>query len=510
MPEVTYTTLLPTTPDQDRFLSLTARLMCRAARQFYVDWQKNFESPDELIKSYQPRFGLTWHQANSIHRFVKGVVTSALECRKRHIANLEGQIKSAVDTIKKWEKIVKDNGSRARRKRKPIIPPQRSQQELRSLIHYKKRRVAFLEAKLKQLKTKPPHILWGGKKLFKSQFYLDANGYSSYYEWKEDWDNRRHSQFFLVGKASDRCGNRSAQWHEDGLLRICVPPVLREEFGDFVEIASLYFPYGTDDLIAALKGKKPLTHRFVRKDNKWYLHTTVEINASPIKNNYSVGMMGIDLNPNEVGWTVTNNHGNPIATGSIPYDLFGKSSKQSTHIVSLIVRSLVEIARQYEVNICVEKLDFTEKKRTLREKGQGYSRMLSFFAYSKFDQLLVSRCHREGVKLLQRNPAWSSLIGMTKFMKRYGMSSATAAALVMARRGQRFSERLPARYARLLQVDGKRHVWNHWGMFKKKLVKKLPRHSFFCLDTAIQEHVALLEVDSSAEKPRKNSASSVP
>ncbi|MGK7877543.1 MAG: hypothetical protein AB4426_30855 [Xenococcaceae cyanobacterium] len=99
---------------------------------------------------------------------------------------------------------------------------------------------------------------------------------------------------------------------------------------------------------------------------------------------------------------------------------------------------------------------------------------------------------------------------MTKFMKRYGMSSATAAALVMARRGQRFSERLRSGYARLLQVDGKRHVWNHWRMFKKKLVQLLPRHSFFDLDTAIQEHVAKLEVDESAKKPRRNSASSVP
>ncbi|NES85024.1 MAG: hypothetical protein F6K10_28425 [Moorea sp. SIO2B7] len=99
---------------------------------------------------------------------------------------------------------------------------------------------------------------------------------------------------------------------------------------------------------------------------------------------------------------------------------------------------------------------------------------------------------------------------MTKFMKRYGMSSATAAALVMARRGQRFSERLPARYARLLQVDGKRHVWNHWGMFKRKLVKELPRHRFFDLSAAIGDQVAKLEMENSVKKPRRHPASSDP
>ncbi|MGK7874283.1 MAG: hypothetical protein AB4426_13520, partial [Xenococcaceae cyanobacterium] len=157
----------------------------------------------------------------------------------------------------------------------------------------------------------------------------------------------------------------------------------------------------------------------------------------------------------------------------------------------------------------VEKLDFTEQKRKLREKGFHYSSMLSSFAYSKFDELLTSRCARSGVKLLHHNPAWSSLIGMTKFMTRYGMSSATAAALVMARRGQRFSERLGARYARLLQVDGKRHVWNHWRTFRTKLVLKLPRHRFFDLDTAIASHVAKLEMEiDSAKKPRRNPASS--
>lgn len=61
----------------------------------------------------------------------------------------------------------------------------------------------------------------------------------------------------------------------------------------------------------------------------------------------------------------------------------------------------------------------------------------------------------------------------------YGMNSASAAALVLARRGQGLSERLPASYARLAQVDASRHVWNHWGTFKKRLASGLSRHQFF-------------------------------
>lgn len=361
------------------------------------------------------------------------------------------------------------------------------------------------------MKSHPPRLIFGGKKLWKAQFNLEANQYSTLENWQQDWDNRRHSQFLSVGKALDRQGNRSAQWFDDGTLRISVPPALRKDFGEFMEVPGVTFPYGQNDIEAALKQGIALTHRFIYKDNAWYLHTTVKRAIALFKTHFSAGMMGIDLNPKEVGWAITDTQGNLVKAGSIRYNLEQKTTNQAEHILALAVKELVQIALHHQVPITVEKLDFTEKKRNLREKGKRYSKMLSGFAYSKFDELLTSRCDREGVKLLHRNAAWSSLIGMVKFMKRYGMSTATAAALVIARRGQGYSERLPAKYARLLQVDGNRHVWNHWGAFKKKLAQVLPRHSFFALDAAIHDHVVRLEVAvNAAKKPGSNPASSDP
>lgn len=351
-----------------------------------------------------------------------------------------------------------------------------------------------------KLKSQPCRLIFGGKKLWKAQFHLEANQYSSLEEWRQDWDKQRHNQFVCVGKALDRQGNRSVQWFGDGTLRLSVPPALRVEFGEFVEVTEVTFPYGQNDIEAALHRGQALTHRLIFKDDVWYLHTTVERSHAPLKTHRQAGMMGIDLNPKEVGWAIADSQGNLIKSGSIPYDLTNKTANQAEHILALVVKELVQTALDYQVPITVEKLDFTEKKRNLREKGKRYSKMLSGFAYAKFDQLLTSRCEREGAQLIHKNAAWSSLIGMVKFMKRYGMSSATAAALAMARRGQRHSERLPARYAkvvpggklpprthrRLLQVDGNRHVWGHWGTFKKKLVLGFPRHSFFCLSALEQ------------------------
>jgi hypothetical protein len=45
------------------------------------------------------------------------------------------------------------------------------------------------------------------------------------------------------------------------------------------------------------------------------------------------------------------------------------------------------------------------------------------------------------------HPAYSSLIGMTKFMRQYGLSSDTAAAMASSRRAMFFSERVPLRNA---------------------------------------------------------------
>ena len=511
MPEVTYCTKLSLDAKQARFLEQNAIKLNQVGRQFYVDWQIRKEKPSELIKDYQDRFGLTWHYCNGIWRWIAGMVDSLNQCIKREIADKEGQIQSAKKALSKWKKKLIASAKKASKKRNPVQPSPNSQSRLRQKIYYKQKRIEAQRVRIERLKTQPTRLIFGGKKLFKAQYYLAANGYNTHLDWKKDWIASRQSQFVCVGKGDDRQGNRSCQWFESGKLRINVPPVLRDEFGDFVELEGVEFPRGQSEIIRAIEQGKPVTHRFIHRDGNWYLHTTVEREevSSKTPKSASTGMMGVDFNPKEVGWAITNNEGNFSASGSIPYDLEGKNKKQSSHILALVVKELVTIAVHYRVPITVEKLDFTEKKRQLREKGSRYSKMLSNFAYSKFDELLTSRCYREGISLAHRHPAWSSLIGMVKFMKRYGLSSATAAAYAMARRGQNHSERLPARYSRLLQVDSQRHVWNHWGMFKRKLVKDLPRHRFFDLETAIADQVALLEMEfNSVEKPGQKSPAS--
>ena len=72
--------------------------------------------------------------------------------------------------------------------------------------------------------------------------------------------------------------------------------------------------------------------------------------------------------------------------------------------------------------------------------------MLSSFAYGKVKAYFLSRGYREGVEIIEVNPAYSSVVGRVKFMERYGLTVHQAAALVLARRSLGCSERIPRRW----------------------------------------------------------------
>lgn len=49
--------------------------------------------------------------------------------------------------------------------------------------------------------------------------------------------------------------------------------------------------------------------------------------------------------------------------------------------------------------------------------------MLSGWAYNRFHELLNSILANRGINLLTVNPAYSSLIGLVKYVKMYGLAS---------------------------------------------------------------------------------------
>jgi IS605 OrfB family transposase len=177
------------------------------------------------------------------------------------------------------------------------------------------------------------------------------------------------------------------------------------------------------------------------------------------------GAIGVDINEHHLAVTETDRFGNPINSVSIPLSIYGKSSNQSKAVIGDAVKTLMAFAHNKKKPVVLEQLDFKNKKADLKSQSAKRARQLSSFAYNQILSTIKSRCVDTGIECFEVNPAYTSVIGKYKFMRRYGLSSHQAAACVIARRGLRFSEKPNHRdhLASILPARNRNeHVWSYW------------------------------------------------
>ncbi|GAH63393.1 unnamed protein product, partial [marine sediment metagenome] len=85
--------------------------------------------------------------------------------------------------------------------------------------------------------------------------------------------------------------------------------------------------------------------------------------------------------------------------------------------------------------------------------GKKRNRKLSNFKTSALD-LLERKCLKRGVAIRKVHPAYTSLIGKYKYSRLYNLSTHVLASYVIARKGLKFKEEIPARYKWLLAQVG--------------------------------------------------------
>ena len=313
-----------------------------------------------------------------------------------------------------------------------------------------------LEHKLTKLQgdqeNKVIRICFGSRKLFKAQHNLKENGYTNHTDWLNDWRTSRNSQFYIIGSKDETMGNQTCTYSLNNALRLRVADCFEKEFGKYVTLQDISFPYGQEVLdqsreVVRTKDKKgkpkkesksAISYRFIRKGKAWYIHANTNPEYPVVTTNRWNGAIGIDLNAGFLVAGEVDRYGNPLGEIIIPVQMYSRSSKQITASLGDAIKQIVLLAKEKGKPIVIELLDFSQKKQTLREMGTGYARMLSGFAYNKFKMLIQSRTAREGVELIKKNPFATSLAGQFKFMARYGLSSHGAAACVIARRGLGF------------------------------------------------------------------------
>jgi IS605 OrfB family transposase len=202
------------------------------------------------------------------------------------------------------------------------------------------------------------------------------------------------------------------------------------------------FVYGLDHILAALKNKQAMSYRFLRDDKGWRVLLSTAIMRMPTFSDMRLGAIGVDLNDGFVSVSETDRFGNIVASQDIPLFTAGLSTSATQTAISIAVKDIVAIARDRHKPISIEYLDFGKKKAQLSYASPRCQRRLSAFAYTRFAQTVGARAYDSGIEVVEVSAAYSSKIGAQKYAGRYGLSIHRAAAFVLARRGQRFPDRL--------------------------------------------------------------------
>ena len=422
---------------------------------------KNFEKVKSKVNTeLQKEFNLSKRQVNGVIALASAKVDSARESRKNHIKQLEGKLKSALIWIKNAEKRLSDsqkfyaNKNWQKSKTGCKVPlccdlstGRSNWHAIRFQIHHKKRYVYQLEKKIAFMKVVPIRVKMSS------------------------------SEIYIVGSKDESFGNQVCQY--DGLkLSFRVPYCLETKYGKYIETLLGNFDRNINRL--PLVGAK--TWHFFRKNGRWVV--AVQFTPAPVvhvSKPIEYGAIGIDINPNSIGWAYVDYQGNLRDCGTIELISGLGRNFNSQQLVNACL-SLFVLATKYACPVVCEELDFSKKKESLREKGRKYARMLSSFAYSKLYQLLESILSNRGISLYKKNAAYTSIIGLVKYSRMYGLSSDIAAALVIARRGMNLSERLPASVSAYLGVNPRKHVWSGWSKLNKitlnaAIIKS--RHDYF-------------------------------
>ena len=411
----------------------------------------------------QCTYNINKRHANGIIACGKGAVDSGKECRKKHIKILDNKLKSAKSWLTKSVKKLKASQKFYRKRnwynsktgvKYPVSCLLKNRlntwQCLKFQIHNKKRYIYKLEQQIKHLKEKSTYI------------------------------KVPHEQCFIVGSKDESFGNQTCQW--DGqIIRFRVPYCLQSKFGKYVETNLGNFKRN----INRLPNGGAKTWHFYRKQGKWI--AAVQFTPTPVKRVsqlFAYGSIGIDMNPGSIGWAYVDFNGNLKAHGQISLQMGLPRGKQDAQIVDACLQ-LATLANTYSCPIICEELDFTKKKETLREAGKKYARMLSSWAYSRFYELLDSICSNRGIYVIKVNPVYTSLIGLVKYARQYGIGSDVAAALSIARRGMRLTEKLPRSITAYLSVKDRKHVWSLWNQVNKKIksctVIQSNRHCYYSI-----------------------------
>lgn len=351
------------------------------------------------------------------------------------IFDAQGRL-NALKATKEWEKQQAERKIKALEDKILTLNPKKiGNWKVRRQLVAKKAKLNKLHQLIKnldyQIETGRYKLTFGTKKL------LQTN-YSAFID-------HRDEQMSFIGNKNEKSGNQLLQLtYKNGQFDIR----LRKDFGGYKNSDDKYiygrvhFNYGKKIIKAILKnGNSPLSFQIIKKNNRYYLYCSFEIQAEleQFQTNSENGTIGLDFNKGFVTLAETNKYGHLVQTQFLPYRF--KAGNKTRNDLERIANHVKVIAVKTRKNICIENLNFNATKAKIESKiNKKYNEMLSSLAYREFVNTIERVTYKSLVYVTMVNPAWTSWLAKQLYCEPMKLNGHVGAAYVIARNGQGFKD----------------------------------------------------------------------
>jgi len=198
---------------------------------------------------------------------------------------------------------------------------------------------------------------------------------------------------------------------------------------------------------------EPYSVELKLKNSVVYAYFTVEEIFPKSEITKSNGVIGIDTNayPKHIAWAETDSSGQLLEYGRIPMpELESGNSSKREYYRWQYAHMIVQMAKEKQKVIVIESLSIKDRGRRGDFSGRKSRRIRHYFGYRSLLEKVKLLAKREGIEVIEVNPAYTSVIGMLKYAPQFMVSKDVAAAYVIARRGLGLRERIPHNYMMFL------------------------------------------------------------
>ena len=225
------------------------------------------------------------------------------------------------------------------RQKSPISLAQH--RNLRRKIVAKKSKLNRLKQKLEnlnyQLETGLLKFCFGTKRLLQSDY--------------KQFVNQRDSQMSFIGSKGQKACNTNLQLTYNSKNNQ-FEMQLRKDFGfktakgdDRYVYGKVYFRHHKNHIISILRqGNSPLSYKIIKKNNRFYLYCTFEIQVcdEDFVTHSSYGTIGLDFNKGFITLSETNQYGHLIQTQFLPYRFkAGNKKTKKLKLSQKVVKNII-------------------------------------------------------------------------------------------------------------------------------------------------------------------------